>query len=86
MESVDGSRRPMAAGLIRDRGKALVEDDVLLSEADARALLPIGRTLFRELAAQGQIASCRVGRRRLYSRQSVQRYIAERLRAELANR
>jgi excisionase family DNA binding protein len=58
------------------------EDDQLLSEDEGRDILPVGKTLFRELAARGEIASCRIGRRRLFSRNSIRRYIAERLAAE----
>jgi hypothetical protein len=58
----------------------LSADEGLIGEPEARALLGgIGRTLFRELADERAIASCKIGRRRLYSKRSVLGYISERL-------
>jgi hypothetical protein len=80
--TIDDSRRPTAAVLaIQAMGTPPVEDDALLSEADARTILPLGKTLFRELAARGELTSCKVDRRRLYSRRSLQHYISTRLAA-----
>lgn len=58
-------------------------EDSLVGEAEARELLGgIGRTLLRQLAHDGVIASCKIARRRLYSRCAITKYISNRLRAE----
>lgn len=57
-------------------------EDALIGEVQAREMLGgIGRTLLRKLAHEGLIASCKIQRRRLYSRRAIARYIADRLRA-----
>jgi hypothetical protein len=76
MVSLD-TRRPTADARGND------SEDSLVGEAEARELLGrIGRTLLRQLAHDGVIASCKIARRRLYSRRAITKYISDRLRAE----
>jgi predicted flap endonuclease-1-like 5' DNA nuclease len=76
MISLDARRPPADT-----RDKDL--QDSLVGEAQARELLGgIGRTLLRQLAHDGVIGSCKIARRRLYSRRAISQYISDRLRAE----
>lgn len=54
---------------------------LLLDEPEALAMLRIGRTLFRSLVRRGEIASVRLGRRRLYPADALAEFVV-RLRAE----
>jgi predicted flap endonuclease-1-like 5' DNA nuclease len=77
MISLD-TRRPPADAKEKD------PQDSLVGEAQARELLGgIGRTLLRQLAHDGVIRSCKIARRRLYSRRAITKYISDRLRAEV---
>ena len=76
MTSLD-VRRPLADATDKD------SEDSLIGEAQARALLGgIGRTLLRQLAQDSVIASCKIARRRLYSRRAITKYISARLHAD----
>jgi len=54
---------------------------LLVSPQDAAAALSIGRSKVFELLAAGELASVKIGRRRLIPRQALDQYI-ERLREE----
>jgi excisionase family DNA binding protein len=55
------------------------EDDehaaLLLRVNEAAALLGIGTTTLREMIARGEIASVRIGRRRLVPRRAVEEFV-----------
>jgi excisionase family DNA binding protein len=53
--------------------------DQLLSLDAASKRLGVGMTLVRRLVREGQLASCRVGSRRLVPSREIDRFIEERL-------
>ena len=50
---------------------------MLLSEVEAREFLGIGRTFLWRLLASGDITSIKLGRRRLFPRAELEKFIAE---------
>jgi len=55
---------------------------ILVSVEEAAMLLRIGRTTAYELVMSGRIQSVKVGRRRLISRQELERYVDELVRVQ----
>jgi excisionase family DNA binding protein len=66
-----------------ETGDAPGERDRLITRDEARTILGgIGRTKLDELLLRGEIASAKIGRRRLVSRASLHEFIRARLGAQ----
>ena len=58
-----------------------VEDKLLLDIASVSGLLSIGRSRTYQLVMSGQLASLKLGRRRLIPREAVEAFVAKQMEA-----